>query len=302
MIVVAGESLVDIVVAADGSAEEAAGGSLFTTAVGIARLDVPCVLLTALGDDERGHRLRAYAAASGLEIEAGPLDRTATATARLDAAGVAAYDFAITWSLPSVELPACDALHVGALGSLLEPGRDSVWDLVDQAYARAVPVSYDPNVREGFVEDPDQVWRDVEALAGRSTVVKLSDADVALLHPGAAPADIARDLLEGERTELVVLTLGPAGAVAFVPGLEVSVPAPPTRVVDTVGAGDCFAAALLTVLFESEALGEFGAGIPREEAALARVVRAATMAASLSCARRGAQPPTRSELPLAWPD
>lgn len=301
MIVVAGESLIDIVVAPDGSREEAVGGSLFTTAVGLARLDVPCVLFTALGDDERGVRLRSYAAASGLEIEAGPLEHTATATATLDADGVAVYDFDISWSLPAIELPPCDALHVGALGSLLEPGRDGVWDLVDQAYARAVPVSYDPNIRDAFVEDPDQIWRDVEALAGRATVVKLSDADIALLHPGADPVDIARGLLEGDRTELVVLTLGGEGAAAFVPGLDVAVPAPPTEVVDTVGAGDCFAAAMLTVLFESGSLGEHGAGIPADEERLTRLLEAASLAASINCARRGAAPPTRTELPSGWP-
>lgn len=302
MIVAAGESLIDIVVGPDGSSEEAVGGSLFTTALGLARLEVPCVLMTALGDDARGDRIRSYAAAAGLEVEAGPLPRTATATAHLDAAGVATYDFDIDWSLPAMELPACDALHVGALGTLLEPGRDSVWDLVDQAYARAVPVTYDPNIRDAFVDNPDQVWRDVEALANRSTVVKLSDADVALLHPGADPADIARSLLDGERTELVVLTLGADGATAFAPGVEVAVPAPATPVVDTVGAGDCFAAAMLTVLFESGSLGEHGSGIPADRARLTRLLDAAVIAASLNCARRGASPPTRSELPVGWPD
>src|SRR4051794_41784194 len=53
--VVAGESLVDIVVPADGSARHnAVGGSCLNVAVGLARLDVPTTLATRMGDDELG--------------------------------------------------------------------------------------------------------------------------------------------------------------------------------------------------------------------------------------------------------
>ena len=301
MLVVAGESLIDIVRTPDGAVHEAVGGAPLTVASALARLDVPAILITQVGDDPHGASIRARAGADGVELEASPLARTATASAILDAAGSAAYDFDISWSLPPVELPPCDALHVGALGTLLEPGRDSVWDLVDQAYARAVPVSYDPNIRTAFVEDADQVWRDVEALAGRAGVVKLSDQDIAALLPGADPADIARSLLDGERTELVILTRGPDGATAFTRTATATVPAAQVAVVDTVGAGDCFTAAALTVLFEDGAFGEFGAGLPRDEPALTRLLSAASTAAAVSCGRRGAEPATRSELPPGWP-
>jgi fructokinase len=219
----------------------------------------------------------------------------------LDRAGVASYDFDLAWTLPTQELPACDALHVGALGTLLDPGRTSVLDLVDQAYARDVAVSYDVNVRPVLVDDARQAWRDVESLADRCRLVKLSVEDVAVLHPGADAADIARSLLAGERTELVVLTRGPAGATGYVDGLAVTVPAAAVEVVDTVGAGDAFVAAMLTVLLESDALGAYGAGLPTDEGGLTRLLETATEVAGLTCARRGAQPPTRAELRPGWP-
>lgn len=301
MLVVAGESLIDIVRTPDGAVHEAVGGAPLTVATALARLDVPAILITQVGDDAHGALIRARAGADGIELEASPVARTATASARLDPAGAASYAFDIAWTLPPVELPPCDALHVGSLGTLLEPGRDSVWDLVDQAYARAVPVSYDPNVRTALVEDPEQVWRDVEALAGRASVVKLSDQDIAVLVPGADPVDIARSLLDGERTELVILTRGAGGAAAFTEEASVDVPAASVDVVDTVGAGDCFAAAVLAVLFEDGAFGEFGAGLPRDGAALTRLLAAASVAAAVSCGKRGAEPATRSELPPGWP-
>ena len=302
MLVVAGESLIDVVRAPDGVMHEAVGGAPLTVATALARLDVPAILITQLGDDQHGDLIRARAGADGLELEAHPVGRTATSTAQLDGSGAASYSFDLSWTLPPIELPACDALHVGALGTLLEPGRDSVWDLVDQAYARAVPVSYDPNIRPAFVEDAEQVWRDVEALAGRASVVKLSDQDIDLLLPGADPADIARSLLDGDRTELVLLTHGADGATAFTGEATAAVPAASVEVVDTVGAGDCFAAAVLAVLFEDGAFGEYGAGLPRSGTDLSRLLRAASVAAAVSCGRRGADPATRSELPPGWPE
>jgi fructokinase len=303
MIVVAGESLIDVVVDRDGDVEEAVGGAALNVATGLARLDTPVVLLTQAGLDERGGRIADHLTASGVEAVVAPTStgRTSTATARLDDAGGATYDFDLEWSLPAQDLPACDALHVGALGAQLEPGRTSVLDLVDQAYARDVVVSFDPNVREAVLEDPDRMWRDVESLADHCDLVKLSEEDVGHLHPGADPADIARSLLTGQRTELVLLTRGAQGATAYVDGLEVSVPAPPVTVVDTVGAGDAFVAAALTVLLETNALGSYGAGLPRDEPALLRLLRASVEVAALTCARRGAQPPTRPELADDWP-
>ena len=252
MIVVVGEALIDVVKGASSADTEEVGGAAVNVATTLGRLDVPTLLISQVGDDEHGSRIIEHLGNAGVEVVLAPThdNRTPTATATLTADGSASYDFDIGWTLPAQELPACDALYVGGLGTLIEPGRDSVLDLVDQAYARDVSACYDPNVRPAFVDSPDQVWRDVEALAERCTVVKISDADVELLLPGAAPEDVARSLLEGERTELVVLTRGADGATAFVPGNEVSVGGAEVKVVDTVGAGDAFVGALIATLYE----------------------------------------------------
>ncbi len=304
MIVVAGESLVDLVVGADGVVEEAVGGSALNVAVGLGRLQTPALLLTEAGNDERGGRIVQQVTASGAELVASPpaSGRTPTSTATLDAQGGASYDFDVTWTLPRQALPPCDALHVGTLGTILEPGRASVLDLVDQAGARDVPVSYDPNIRPAFVDDAAQAWRQVLSIAGRCRIVKLSDQDIEVLHPGEDPDDVAASVLAGERTDLVVVTRGAHGSTASVEGLTVAVPAPPCDVVDTVGAGDAFVAALLTVLHDTGELGPHGAGTPRTEAGLRQLLAAANTVAALTCARRGAQPPTRVELPHDWPE
>ena len=301
MIVVVGESLVDVVTVPAG-ARETVGGSPLNVATTLAGLDVPTMLITEVGGDERGKRIVERVENSGAELIAvpAPTGRTATATVSL-VGGEASYDFDIGWDLPHQELPACDALHVGSLGTVLEPGRDSVLDLVEQAWARDVFVSYDPNVRAPLVADLVQAWRDIESLAGRAHLVKLSDQDVAVLHPGADPGDIARSLLQGDRTEIVLLTRGGDGATAYIDDLVVSVPAADVQVVDTVGAGDAFMAATLAVLLEDSAFDSYGAGLPADQTRLERLLRAAVEVAGITCSRPGAAAPARPELRPDWP-
>ncbi len=236
-------------------------------------------------------------------VSANPSGRTSTATAHLDPSGAASYEFDLDWSLPHHELPPCDALHVGSLGTALDPGRASVLDLVDQAWGRDVFVSYDPNLRPAFVESAESAWTDVVALADRATLVKMSDEDVALMQPGADPGDIARVLLTGERTELVIVTHGAAGSVGYAADLEVGVPAPVVETVDTVGAGDSFMSALLAILSADGAFSAYGAsGVPADEASIVRLLTGAAAAAAITCSRPGADPPVPGDLPGNWPD
>ncbi len=168
-------------------------------AVGLARLEVPSTLITQVGHDERGEMVVAHVTGSDAEIVAVPPanGRTSTAIARLDASGGARYEFDLEWSLPHQELPPCQALHVGSLGTALEPGRESVLDLVEQAVARELFISYDANLREPFVDDRERTWREVRELGARCTLVKLSDEDADLLAPGTDPDEVARTLLTG---------------------------------------------------------------------------------------------------------
>jgi fructokinase len=300
VIVVVGEALIDV-----GPDAEHVGGSPLNVAVALARLEAPTVLITEIGNDTRAQRIVEFLHDNEIEFIGAPSGRpTATAAVRFTD-GEPVYDLDISWHLPHQELPHGDALHVGSLGTLLEPGRMSVLDLVEQAWARDVFISYDPNVRAPLAAGHDQTWRDVESLADRAHLVKLSDQDIDLLHPGADPDDIARSLLTGDRTELVIRTRGADGAIGYVEGpdgvLSVEVPGIPVEVVDTVGAGDAFTAGVLSVLLETGSFGAFGAGIPRDPERLQQLLRAATEVAAVSCARPGAAAPTRSELRPGWP-
>jgi fructokinase len=96
--------------------------------------------------------------------------------------------------------------------------------------------------------------------------------------------------------QLVAVTLGPNGAIAATPAARARVAAVPIEVVDTVGAGDVFGAALLATLIEQDAL-EPDASL--DDGALERALSFATTAAAITCTRTGAVPPSRGEID-AW--
>lgn len=296
-VLVVGEALVDVVVPRVGQPEEAPGGSPMNVAVGLSRLGLPAVLMTEVGDDERGARILSHLAASGVHLDEQSVrsgTRTSTATAHLDESGAATYDFDLSWTLGPRTLPeATRALHVGSLGTALRPGRAHVLDLVDRALEAGALVSFDPNARPRLTPDAALAWRDALEVAQRARVVKLSDEDLDFLVPGASPERVARELLAGTAS-LVVVTAGGAGATAFSREAYAEVAAPPVSVVDTVGAGDSFMAALVAVVLE-HGLDDL------DEARLRGFLRAAAEVAAVTVSRRGADPPARAELSPGWP-
>jgi fructokinase len=78
----------------------------------------------------------------------------------------------------------------------------------------------------------------------------------------------------------------------------VDLPTRPVDVVDTVGAGDAFTAGLLDALGRHGLLGPGGsdrlAGC--DTSTLRDALERATVVAALTCARRGADPPTATEV------
>src|SRR5690606_35688191 len=95
--------------------------------------------------------------------------------------------------------------------------------------------------------------------------------------------------------KLVVLTSGEQGAHAFWNGGNLSIPAVPVPVADTVGAGDTFNAGFLAALRDAGALRKESLASPDPEV-IRNALAFAARVASITVARVGANPPWRNEL------
>jgi len=299
-VLVVGESLVDIVNAADGETKEYAGGSAANVAVALARLGRPVRFATSFAEDDHGRLVAEHLKAAGIALAADPgaVDRTSTAEATIGVDGAAEYAFDLEWRLNPVEIdPAPIVVHTCSLGAVLSPGAEDVFTLLEKL-RRDATVSYDVNARPAITgTGPDLVDR-VERMAGIADLVKASDEDLEALYPQLDQVKAARRLLS-LGAEAVVVTRGGDGALWVGPDNLVEVDSHTVEVADTIGAGDTFGAALLDALWEAgylgadrrNALGE----LDREQ--IEGILSHATGAAAVTVSRPGADPPYRHELP-----
>jgi fructokinase len=315
VIVVAGEVLVDLVVRADGVVDARLGGGPYNTARTLARLGAPTTFFGGLADDRFGRLLRGALDAEGVVIgvPAPSAAPTTLALVDLDEAGVASYAFYLAGTAaadldypalaaafhatlagaPATAGPAV-AVHVGALGLVMEPIGSAVERLLLADVPPDALVMLDPNCRPGAIADRAAYLGRIGRIAARADVVKASVEDLAYLYPGSPPAEAAESLLAAGPA-LVLVTDGPRPARAFLPGAVLTVEVPGVDVVDTIGAGDAFGGGFLA-WWRREGLG--AADLTRTDALL-EATRFACLVAGRTVERAGASPPRLDELATA---
>jgi fructokinase len=307
MILVCGEALMDVFAAGDtpaGMALDArVGGSPFNVAIGLCRLGQRAAFFAAVSQGFLGERLLRALVDEGVDqrsIVRTPA-RTTLSLVGLDAHGVPSYAFYGEGGADRQLLPeALDrvpvglaAIHLGSFAAVVEPIAGTLRALVEREHRRSV-IAYDPNLRLNVEPDAGR-WREMlRFMLPRTHLLKISDEDLGLLLPGVSPDAFAADAL-GQGVGLVVVTRGAKGASAWTARGRRDAAPVSVQVVDTVGAGDTFQAALLAWLAENGVLSAGGIAnleLPQVQGALDFAARAA----AITCSRRGADMPRRAEL------
>ncbi|TYB83149.1 carbohydrate kinase family protein [Maritimibacter fusiformis] len=300
MILCAGEALIDMLPreTRDGEAAFAPypGGAVFNTAVALGRLGADTGFFSGISTDLFGQRLADALTAAKVDASFarhGPRPTTlAFVTLEGGHAQYAFYDentagrMLTPGDLPEVP-EAVDALFFGGISLAVDPCGGAYSALMLREAPRRVTM-IDPNVRPGFIAEPDAYRARIDALLAVADIVKVSDEDLAWLGH-----DVEALLSMGAR--LVCLTRGAHGVQAFWPGGEVFVPAKPAEVVDTVGAGDTFNAGLLAGLDRAGLLDKQALANLTEEG-IVPALELGTAAAAITVSRAGANPPWEHEL------
>ena len=305
MIVVGGEALVDLV-DERGLLSPVPGGGPFNTAIALGRLGIPVAYLGTLSHDDYGSLLARLLTEAGVDMS---LVRWSDAPTPLAVVhrqddGENAYTFYLTGTsftdLSPEAVPALPehawAIHVGTLALAVDPPAAAYEALLDRD-ARRRTIVLDPNVRPAVFGDQLSYRARFERLARLADVVKLSEHDAAWIYPELERADILERVL-GLGPRLVAITMGTLGAVAASRDGYARVAAVPVTVVDTVGAGDSFGAALLAALVERDALDP-RARRSLDDSLLEDALEYAVTASAITCTRLGAVPPSRAEID-AW--
>lgn len=219
---------------------ETLGGAPFNFAVHARRLGHDVIFLSAVGDDERGRAARAGAARAGLDpdfISVIPGTATGAVTVRLDSAGVpdftihrpAAYDkLRLDDGLLKRIRP--DWICYGTLHQMDPGAHEQTMRLIERF--PAVRRFYDVNLRRESYMVPL-----VKRLLDLADAVKVNQEEADLFP-------------EFQSRPSVAVTRGGDGCAVRIGTDYAECPGRPVTVVDTVGAGDAFAAAFVHGLSE----------------------------------------------------
>ena len=109
---------------------------------------------------------------------------------------------------------AVQALHFGAISLIAEPCGSTYEALMHECAASAV-ISFDPNIRPGFVTDETAYRARMDRMAARADIIKVSDEDLDWLAKGDRTEDTIAQWLAAA-TSIVVVTRG-AGGLSCIP-------------------------------------------------------------------------------------
>jgi fructokinase len=295
---VCGEVLIDLIPGADGVRVAHVGGGPANTAKALARLGHDVQFIDGISTDEYGVAARKELLDDEVKLDLAltsdkptclaivSLDANGGASYEFKIDGTATFDFNLNW-LPDPSRFKPQVLHIGTLVTVIQPGADVLYDWAMQV-AEFAPIVFDPNIRPSVMGDHDLYEASVEKWAALSSVIKVSDDDMAWLYPGQKYEDVAQRWIN-DGAALVVVTRGSQGIIGITAEGSVEVDGAKITVADTVGAGDTVGAIIVEAMIEKGILALTGD-------VLKATLHRAAVAAGITCSRKGAQPPYKHEL------
>ena len=263
------------------------GGAPANFACHAASLGAESWVVSAVGADELGDRAADTLRARGVEcrhVSRDALHATGRVLVTLDGESRASYEFAadtawdhLAWSDDLAALAGrCDAVCFGTLGQRSSVSRETIRRFVEATPRTALRV-FDVNLRQRFYDAET-----IQASLQIASALKLNDEELPIVAEmcgirATTPREILIALSARYELRLAALTRGPRGSLLLAGGEEDECIAPPTTVVDTVGAGDAFTATLVA---------GFLRGVP-----LPVLNSRANSVASFVCSQKGATPP-----------
>lgn len=263
--------------------EETLGGAPVNFAYHINALGAIGIPISTVGDDDRGHKACEALAGKGVNTSAISVNQpypTGYVDVLLNDAGIASYRFPndVAWDHLEINDVArelqkeLDAICFGTLVQRSDQAQRVVQNYLSGLDSNTLKI-YDVNLRQRFYSA-----NVIEESLTQANIVKLNDEELTilanLLNIGTEESTVLQTLLNQFSLEMVILTRGADGSLLMTPRQVSELRGAKTTVVDTIGAGDSFTAAVAIGYLQKRPLEDIHA-------------KADTLAAYV-CSRRGA--------------
>ena len=284
---------------------KAPGGAPANVAVGLAKLGIDAGFIGKVGADAFGNFLSDTLQQNSVDtayLIAGETSRTTLAFVATRSDGMKDITFYrhpgadIQLSPDEIDtgyIQSAELFHYGSVSLSHSPSREATLHAIQSAKASGAMLSYDPNLRLMLWDNADDAKHWIWEVMPYADVVKISEEEWEFVT-GDAELTGGIERILGLGVTLLVVTLGERGcyytngiADGYVDGFAVDV-------VDTLGAGDAFVAAMLMQLMQHGDLQSLDPSL------LEAIMRYANAAGALATQKVGVIPalPTPSEIEL----
>ncbi len=287
----------------------ALGGAPVNVCGAVARLGGRSRIITQLGDDPFGHKILREIGEAGIGTEyvfVTEKANTCLAFVSLEADGNRTFSF---YRNPSADMllgperirrewfEDAYALHFCSVSLGDTPMKEAHEAAIGYARESGALISFDPNLRFPLWPDREKLYKRVWEFLPKAHILKISDEELAFLTGSEEIHAVLPDLWQGD-VRLILYTCGSKGAWAFTPAAAVWAGARFVHAVDTTGAGDAFAGAVLYCL-QRDGIGPEGL-VRLSSEKLRGYLEFANRYCALSVQKKGAIPsyPTKEEMQM----
>lgn len=261
------------------------GGAPGNVAAGLAKLGHKPLMVSRVGDDAFGRLLISALSGHGVDVSGIVKSRTEQAglsVVTLDAGGDRSFIFyhdkpadqnIHAGDLASEWFAQAKMLHVGILTMASPVSAAAQCRAMDLADAHGLPISCDVNFRPSMWDSEARMVEAGRGIIRRAAIVKVSEEELSSLCPGQDTDTAVADLWHGGLRFLSV-TRGSQGAILYTRDGKFECAGFMVNAVDTTGAGDAYAATILSGVLR-------GIGPPQ-------LLRMACAAGALAASRKGA--------------
>jgi fructokinase len=283
------------------------GGAPANVCVGLAKLGVRAGFIGKVGEDPFGKLLVDALQENGVDVSQVKFDAGVRTTLGFVFIGRQGENDFFFYRNPGADtmlypeeldedfIARSKVFHFGSISMTTEPSCSATLRAIQFARKHKVIISFDPNLRPHLWKDLEEAKEKIMEGLKSADLVKVNDAELEFIT-GTVDLVKGANWLIQRGPKIVVITRGEKGSFFHNKEGFDSLPAYKVKVVDTVGCGDAFTAAILQQFFLLDKEGRDISCVSKRE--MKKILRFANAAGALTATKKGVIPslPTRKQI------